>query len=88
MVRFNKEILSLVLTHFAASIVFPRFLALHRLFGSFLPRRLHHRTHISRMRADGFERLVHRGYFTIFVLGVSSKSVPVREYLTNILMAL
>jgi len=75
-------------THFAASIIFPRFLALHQLFSSFLPRRLYHRTHVSRMRADRFERLVHRGSFTIFVLGVSSKSVPIRECSTNIFMAI
>jgi hypothetical protein len=73
-----------VFTLFAASIIFPRFLALHQLFGLFLPRRLYHRTHISCMRADWFERLVHQGYFTIFVLSVSSKSVPICECLNQI----
>jgi len=73
----------LFLTNFTASIIFPRFLALHRLFGSFLPRRIYHRTHVSRMRHDRFGRLVNQGYFTIFVLGVSDKSVPIRECCAN-----
>jgi hypothetical protein len=73
-----------LLTDFAASIICPRLLALHQLFGSFLPRRIYHRTHVSRMRADRYARLVHLRYFTIFVIGVSDRSVPIREYDINL----
>ena len=41
-----------VFTHFAASIIFPRFLTLHQLFSSFLPHQLYHCTHVLHMRAD------------------------------------
>jgi hypothetical protein len=73
-----------VLTDFPASIIYPRFLALHQLFGSFQPRQIYHRTHVSHMRTDRYARLVHLRYFTIFILGISDRSVPIRECDTNL----
>lgn len=65
-----------------------RFLALHQLFGSFLLRQIYHGTHVSCIWADWFGCLVHQGYFTIFVLGASDKSVPVHECHANLLIIL
>ena len=76
----------MMLMDFTAYIIFPCFLSLHQLFGSLLPHQVYHHMHVSHMWTDCFSHLIHQGYFTIFVLGVSDKSVPVHESHTSIIM--
>jgi hypothetical protein len=60
----------------AASIILPQFLALGQLISE---RHIYHRSHISRMRSDRMQSLIHHKPFTIFVLGISEVSIPIRE---------
>ena len=45
--RYRLRNIVISVNEFAGSIIFPKFLALHKIFGSFLPRQIYQRTHVS-----------------------------------------
>ena len=64
----------------AACIFMHQFIGLDAVIAALNRWRPYHRSHISRMRMDRFNRIIQLESFTVFILGAKQQSVPIRMY--------
>ena len=64
----------------AACIFMHQFIGLDAVIAALNQRHPYHRSHISRMRMDRFNRIIQLESFTVFILGAKQQSVPICMY--------